>query len=107
MITKGNPIDLSKPIFVYYLGTTNRAMQKVQQMVQEIYLYFPSNINLWVVPIEGDSRIECVYNGLVNINQIRQILDLIEKTDSTNFSELKSEIRELLLSQLLNEQEQI
>ena len=76
-------------------------------MIDQIYQYFPSNINLWVVPINGISKVECVYNGLVNINQVRQILDLIDKTDSSNFPELKSEIRELLLNQLLNEQEQV
>ena len=103
MITKGNFIDLSKPIFVYYLDTKGYSKQSVHETIKTIYEYFPSNITLWVVPTENGSKIECIYNGLVNINKIKQIINLIDNTDVNNFSELKSEIRQLLLDQILNE----
>jgi hypothetical protein len=108
MITKGKEIDLGKPIFVYYLKVGGVSPTRAHEWMDNIYETFPSNVNLWIVPIEkGDSKIECVYNGVVNVNQIRQMVDLINKTDSTNFSELKSELRELLLNQLFDEPEKV
>jgi hypothetical protein len=99
-----NDINLDNPIFVYYINVQSYSPQYVDQMVQNIKNSFPSNITLWVVPCDY-TKIECVFDGWkMKSESLKKIYTLIEEmdADNPNFGELKRQIREILLIDIIN-----
>lgn len=58
-------LDMSKPIFVYYLYVGRMSIAQINESVAEIHeLFRYDNATFWIVPIhEGNSRIEMIHEG--------------------------------------------
>ena len=99
-------INLDNPIFVYYLDTRGITRQRLEETANQISRVFPKNVTLWVVPSEQPSKIECVYDGKLRVNKLKSLVsDIHNQLDSSSdFSEFKTKVRDLLLNSILNEE---
>ena len=105
---KEKEINLDNPIFVYYIDTRGISPQKLNEMANQIIRVFPKNITLWIVPSEQPSKIECVYDGKLRVNKLKELHSLVnnihsELDSSSDFSEFKTKVRDLLLNSILSE----
>lgn len=103
-------LDLNNPIFVYYLNTSNRPRQQVEQSIHHLNENFKRyiNITVWIVVTEDSSRMECLYQGYVN-KSTKELYDkIIDIYNSGNdFSDIKTKIRNLILEDIFeNENEE-
>jgi hypothetical protein len=102
-------INLDNPIFVYYIDTRGRSRQTIEKEANQIIRVFPKNITLWIVPSEQPSKIECVYDGKLRVNKLKELHSLVndihsELDNSSDFSEFKTKVRDLLLNSILSEE---
>lgn len=102
-------INLDNPIFVYYLDIRHKTREGINNEVHQINRVFPNNVTLWIVPSEQPSKIECVYNGRLNVKNLKELYSLVsdihsELDSSTSFQEFKTKVRDLLLNSILNEE---
>jgi hypothetical protein len=102
-------IDLNNPIFVYYLDTRGASRARIEEIANQINRVFPKNVTLWIVPSEQPSKIECVYDGRLKVNKLKEIHSFVsdihnQLDSSSDFSEFKTKIRDLLLNSILNEE---
>jgi hypothetical protein len=102
-------IDLNNPIFVYYIDTRGITRQRLEEEANQISRFFPKNITLWIVPSEQPSKIECVYDGKLRINKLKELHSLVNNIHSeldncSDFSEFKIKVRDLLLNSILSEE---
>ena len=58
-------LDMSKPIFVYYLYIGNINKSSASELIAETEKYLRyDDATIWIVPIhEGNSRIEMIHEG--------------------------------------------
>ena len=102
-------VDLDAPIFVYYVNVGGMSHQHAGQVLAELneYWSFP-NITTWIVPRQqGDTKIECVYDGRIRerSEELKELIDeLNEKVDimskSGSYEDFKVEIRNWRLKNL-------
>lgn len=102
-------VDLDSPIFVYYVNVGGMLPQSANQVLAEIkeYWSFP-NITTWIVPRQqGETKIECVYDGRIRerSEELKELIDeLNEKVDimskSGSYEDFKVEIRNWRLKNL-------
>ena len=102
-------INLDNPIFVYYIDTRGQSRQVIEQLANQISRVFPKNVTLWIVPSEQPSKIECVYDGKLRVNKLKELHSLVndihsELNNSSDFSEFKIKVRDILLNSILNEE---
>jgi len=102
-------IDLNNPIFVYYIDTRGITRQRLEETAKQISRVFPKNVTLWIVPSEQPSKIECVYDGKLRVNKLKELHSLVsdihtELDNSSDFSEFKIKVRDLLLNSILSEE---
>ena len=73
-------INLDNPIFTYYVNVGGMAPAKAQGILSEISNSFNyQNVTIWIVPIQqGDSRIDCVYDGRIR-ERSEELKSLIEE----------------------------
>ena len=102
-------INLENPIFVYYLnvdGMSSQQADEVATRLNEVWCF--NNVVTWIVPRrEGETKIECVYDGRIKGRSdelkelITEINDRIEVlSESGNFDDLKIAIRDWRLKNL-------
>ena len=103
-------INLDNPIFVYYINVDGMSNQSVDEYIYKIQKFWSfQNIVTWIVPRrEGETKIECVYDGRIKERGedlkelIEEINDKIEiLSESGNFDDFKIAIREWRLSNIL------
>lgn len=103
-------IDLDNPIFVYYVNIDGMSQQHAQEVITNIHENWKfSNIVTWIVPRrEGETKIECVYDGRVRerSEELKELIEeLNEKIDSmsnaNNFDDFKIIVRDWRLKTLL------
>lgn len=103
-------IDLDNPIFVYYVNIDGMSQQHAQEVITNIHENWKfSNIVTWIVPRrEGETKIECVYDGRVKerSEELKELIEeLNEKIDSmsnaNNFDDFKIIVRDWRLKTLL------
>lgn len=99
-------INLDNPIFVYYLDSRSITRQRIEEEANQISRVFPKNVTLWIVPSEQPSKIECVYDGKLRVNKLKELHSLVnnihsELDSSSDFSEFKTKVRDLLLNSIL------
>jgi hypothetical protein len=99
-------IDLNNSIFVYYIDTRGITRQGLEETARRV---FPKNVTLWIVPSEQPSKIECVYDGKLRVNKLKELHSLVsdihtELDNSSDFSEFKVKVRDLLLNSILSEE---
>ena len=85
-------INLDNPIFVYYIDTRGITRQRLEEEANQIIRVFPKNVTLWIVPSEHPSKIECVYDGKLRVNKLKELHSLVnnihsELDSSSDFSE--------------------
>jgi hypothetical protein len=102
-------INLDNPIFVYYLDTRGQSRQRLEETAYQISRVFPKNVTIWIVPSEQPSKIECVYDGRLKVNKLKELHSFVSDihnqldSSSSDFSEFKTKVRDLLLNSILNE----
>lgn len=95
-------INLEQPIFVFYLNVTNKLQHKVIEEINHVVdKYTYDNITTWVIPIQGESRIECIYNTNDNISKLISKISNIINTHNIYDLDLKVIIRDLKIENLL------
>ena len=102
-------VNLNNPIFAYYFNCENMSRQSVDQALNQLNANFDryTNITFWIVPANY-TKIECVYNGQGSKYLISKIEDLLTKlsidypNNEIAFSNFKQELRELLISEIVN-----
>jgi len=111
-------INLDNHIFVYYLdtrGITRQSRMKLaaaallKETANQISRVFPKNVTLWIVPSEQPSKIECVYDGKLRVDKLKELHSLVsdihnQLDNSSDFSEFKIKVRDLLLNSILSEE---
>ena len=103
-------INLDNPIFVYYINVDGMSNQSVDECIYKIQEFWSfQNIVTWIVPRrEGETKIECVYDGRIK-ERGEELKELIEEindkieilSESGNFDDFKIAIREWRLSNIL------
>jgi hypothetical protein len=103
-------INLDNPIFVYYINVDGMSNQSVDEYIYKIQEFWSfQNIVTWIVPRrEGETKIECVYDGRIK-ERGEELKELIEEindkieilSESGNFDDFKIAIREWRLSNIL------
>jgi len=103
-------IDLDNPIFVYYLNVDGMPHQHVDEMTKRLNeVWSFDNVVTWIVPRrEGETKIECVYDGRIKGRSdelkklITEINDKIEILSGSNdFEDFKIAVRDWRLNNLL------
>lgn len=104
-------INLDNPIFVYYLNVDGMSQQSIDDYISKTHEFWSfQNIVTWIVPRrDGETKIECVYDGRIKERGeelkelIEEINDKIETlSESGNFDDFKIAIRDWRLKNLLN-----
>lgn len=104
-----NEINLENPIFAYYLDSRGLTRQMSEDRIYQIKKVFPTNVTLWIVPSEQPSKIECIYDGKLKINKLKELHEMInlicsELNNSDDFSDFKNKIRDILINNILDGQ---
>jgi hypothetical protein len=102
-------IDLNNPIFVYYIDTRGISRETLEKTANQISRVFPKNVTVWIVPSEQPSKIECVYDGRLKVNKLKEVHSFVsdihnQLDNSSDFSEFKIKVRDLLLNSILSEE---
>jgi hypothetical protein len=108
---KKEEINLDNPIFVYYLNVDGMSHQSRDEYISKIQEFWSfQNIVTWIVPrSEGETKIECVYDGRIKdrgeelkelIEEINEKIDTL--SESGNFDDFKIAIRDWRIKNLLN-----
>ena len=103
-------IDLDNPIFVYYINVDGMSHQHANELIANIQENWKfSNVVTWIVPRrEGETKIECVYDGRVRerseelkelIEEINEKVDLMSQ--SSSYEDFKIIVRDWRLKTLL------
>ena len=103
-------INLDNPIFVYYLNVDGMSHQSIAEHISKIHEFWSfQNIVTWIVPRrEGETKIECVYDGRIKdrgeelkelIEEINEKIDTL--SESGNFDDFKIAIRDWRIKKLL------
>ena len=103
-------INLDNPIFVYYINVGRLSRQSADEMLSEISSMFSyKNVVTWIVPRhEGETKIECVYDGRVRerseelkflIEEINEKVDILSKSGS--FEDFKINIRDWRINNII------
>ena len=104
-----NELNLDNPIFTYYVNIGGMSRQRAEETLSEIAKSFNyQNVTIWFVPIQqGDSRIDCVYDGRIRerseelkslIEELNEKVDILSRTNS--FEDFKIEVRDWRLKNL-------
>lgn len=103
-------INLDNPIFVYYLNVDGMSHQSRDEYISKIQEFWSfQNIVTWIVPRrEGETKIECVYDGRIK-DRGEELKELIEEinekintlSESGNFDDFKITIRDWRIKNLL------
>lgn len=103
-------IDLDNPIFVYYLNVAGMTHQQVDEMttkLNEVWSF--DNVVTWIVPRrEGETKIECVYDGRIK-ERGAELLELVEELNekidilsgSNDFNDFRITVRDWRINNLL------
>ena len=102
-------VDLDAPIFVYYVNVGGMSRQRADEVLAEINEYWSfQNITTWIVPRQqGETKIECVYDGRIRerSEELKELIDeLNEKVDimakSGSYEDFKVSVRDWRLKNL-------
>lgn len=103
-------INLDSPIFVYYINVDGMSQQSIHEHVDRLNKVWKfRNVTTWIVPRrEGETRIECVYDGRVK-ERGDELIELIEELNekveilsgSNNFEDFKIAVRDWRLGRIL------
>ena len=103
-------IDLDNPIFVYYINVDGMSHQHANELIANIQENWKfSNVVTWIVPRrEGETKIECVYDGHIK-ERSEELKELIEELNEkiylmsnvNNFDDFKIIVRDWRLKTLL------
>ena len=99
-----NTINLEQPIFVFYLNVTNKSPQKAQQEIKNVidnYTY--DNITTWFIPIQGETKIECIYKPNDKLIKLIEKINSIINDHKIDSPELKSLIRDFKIENILEQ----
>lgn len=104
-----NEVNLKNPIFAYYIDTRGTSRQGIEEACEKIKKVFPTNVTLWLIPSEQPSKIECIYDGEIKINKVKQLYSRIDAiysklNDSNDFNEFKNNIRDILLNNIIEDE---
>jgi len=102
-------IDLDNPIFVYYINVDGLSQQKIEEIINGVNNNWKfSNVVTWIVPRrEGETKIECVYDGRIKerseelkelITELNEKIDLMSNVN--NLDDFKIMIRDWRLKNL-------
>ncbi len=103
-------IDLDNPVFVYYLNVNGMTHQQVDEMTRSLNeVWSFDNVVTWIVPRrEGETKLECVYDGRVQGRSdelkelVAEINDKIEILSGSNdFEDFKIAVRDWRINNLL------
>jgi hypothetical protein len=57
-------INLDNPIFAFYVSVAGMSRQTTAQHLAEFKNQLSyDNITTWIIPVQGESKVECVYPG--------------------------------------------
>jgi hypothetical protein len=100
-------IDLNKPIFICYLDDRKLTPKDLRHYIEESKRILPSNINFLYIASAQPSKIECIWKGNLLesqiINQKNKMNRLLESIENLPESELKIEIRNYILGELIED----
>lgn len=97
-------LNLNQPIFVFYVNVSNKSKESVKNIMINIAKnYNYDNITTWFIPIEGDTKIECIYKPSEQIKKLLDKINSIIDKYNINSPELKTVIREIKIENLLEE----
>jgi hypothetical protein len=104
-------INLDNPIFAFYVSIAGMSRQTTAQHLVEFKNQLSyDNITTWILPVQGESKVECVYPGksMYNTpeleNLIKEINERIEIfADSDSFEDFKINIRDWRIGKVFNE----
>jgi len=103
-------VNLDNPIFVYYVNVNGLSRQRADEMLGQLSSMFSyKNVTTWIVPRnEGETKIECVYDGRVRerseelkflIEEINEKVDILSKSGS--FEDFKINIRDWRINNII------
>ena len=103
-------INLDNPIFVYYVNIQGLPRQRIDEMVDKLSDAFNyKNVTTWIVPRnEGETKIECVYDGRVRerseelnflIEEINEKVDILSRSGS--FDDFKISVRDWRINNII------
>lgn len=93
-------LNLDNPIFVYYVCINGRSRMASEELLASATNYMSryKNITIWIVATDGDSKIECIYNGIdKNMNKRIKLFN-----DCETLEDFQREIRQWRLDNLLD-----
>jgi len=102
-------VDLDAPIFVYYVNVGGLSHQRANEVLAQIREYWSfANITTWIVPRQqGETKIECVYDGRIKerSEELKELIDEInEKVDimarSGSYEDFKISVRDWRLKNI-------
>ena len=103
-------INLDNPIFVYYLNVNGMTHQQIDEMTRRLNeVWSFDNVVTWIVPRrEGETKIECVYDGRIKergeelVELIKELNEKIEILSGSNdFNDFKIAVRDWRIKNLL------
>jgi antirestriction protein len=101
-------LNLDNPVFTFYVSVAGMSHQSATQHLAEFKnMLSYDNITTWVIPVQGESKVECVYPGksMYNTpeleNLIKEINDLF--SDSDSYEDFKINIRDWRIGKIFNE----
>jgi hypothetical protein len=98
-------INLEQPIFVFYLNVTNKSPQKAKEEIKNVVdNYSYDNITTWFIPIQGESRIECIYKPNDKLKKLIDKINSIINDYQIDSPELNSLIRDFKIENILEEE---
>jgi hypothetical protein len=72
--------DYSKPLFIFYIGVMGLSRQKADSVIDSTIENIKyTNLQYLIVPIDSQSRIECIWQGYKNNDQLIDFAKEIEK----------------------------
>lgn len=101
-------LNLSNPIFVFYIDVDGHSKQHAMNHITQLQSTFAySNITSWIVPIKGNSRVECIWDPSKNNTNIEMLGSIMSSLDSEkiDFKEFKKMMREWKLTKITDEEE--
>lgn len=106
-------LDLKNPIFAIYVDVRGHSKQVYIAILQSYVDYFNKykNITAWIMPIEGQSKIECVFNGYNSDFNKEKIKEKINKvfdqlSNCKTYEEFRILFRNLNIETILEDGEE-
>lgn len=97
-------INLENPIFVFYANINGMSRQRAQEQLEHLNDTFKTitNITMWIVPVNNETKIECVWDPTLSKSNTRMMCDLESIINSENFDDFRTSIRDWKLKELIS-----